>query len=199
MRTSLNVTHFYGKAHKGIFLIPLGMSYPFLHNFAMKTNSEIARELLDYGANYKRFAEKNRRYLDCPYSQRERAKALGALWDAGQKRWYVPNGLDILPFKVWMPKKEPRKSEPTSIGTFLLSIGKKKSSAHLWNGVDTVCRLYSTGGMSKKKKQVTTTAHGRPICSLCLSVNSKRKNPVLFQDVEFAKDRDEFVMQLPNI
>jgi hypothetical protein len=165
----------------------------------MKTNSEIARELLDSGANYKRFAEKNRRYLDCPYSQRERAKALGALWDVGQRRWYVPNGIDILPFKRWLPKKELPKSEHTSIGTFLLSIGKKKSSAHLWDGVDTVCRLYSTGGMSKKKKQVTTTTYGRPVCSLCLSVNSKRKNPMLFQDADYVKNKDEFVMQLPNI
>jgi hypothetical protein len=167
----------------------------------MGRNADIARDLLDNSRDLSKYAEPNRVYLQCPYDERDRVKAVGGMWDKIQKKWYIPKDVDALPFQRWLPERKQTygKSKNTSVGTFLLSVGKKKSSAHLWNGVDTVCRLYSTGGMSKKKKQVTTTTYGRPVCSLCLSVNSKRKHPVLFQDADYTKDKDEFVMQLPNI
>ena len=38
---------------------------------------------------------------------------------------------------------------------------------HLWNGFDTVCRMYSTGGMSKKKYQVVTNPESRSLCTMC--------------------------------
>ena len=34
-----------------------------------------------------------RQYIECPYKHKEAAKALGARWDAGQKRWYAPSDL----------------------------------------------------------------------------------------------------------
>ncbi|OUO89623.1 hypothetical protein B5F40_10340 [Gordonibacter sp. An230] len=42
-------------------------------------------------------------YLDVPFQEKDEAKALGARWDAGRKRWYVPQGLDCAPFERWMP------------------------------------------------------------------------------------------------
>lgn len=42
-------------------------------------------------------------YLAVPYSQKEEAKALGARWDAGARKWYVPEGRDLVPFQAWMP------------------------------------------------------------------------------------------------
>ncbi len=30
-------------------------------------------------------------------------KALGARWDGPAKKWYVPDGLDLAPFKAWLP------------------------------------------------------------------------------------------------
>ena len=29
-------------------------------------------------------------YLNCPYSEKDEAKALGAWWDTTKKKWYVP-------------------------------------------------------------------------------------------------------------
>jgi len=40
-------------------------------------------------------------YLTVPYAQKDEAKALGARWDASQKKWYVPPNKDIALFAKW--------------------------------------------------------------------------------------------------
>ncbi len=40
-------------------------------------------------------------YLNVPYAQKDAAKALGAKWDASNKKWYVPSGKDITLFAQW--------------------------------------------------------------------------------------------------
>lgn len=52
---------------------------------------------------------------------------------------------------------------------FLLRKGKKKQKAHLWNGVDTFCRMWSTGGLNAKKGDfiLSSSTYGKGICSLC--------------------------------
>jgi exodeoxyribonuclease VII large subunit len=42
-------------------------------------------------------------YLTVPFSQKDKAKALGARWDTAQKQWYVPGGLELAPFQAWLP------------------------------------------------------------------------------------------------
>jgi hypothetical protein len=41
--------------------------------------------------------------LDCPYEQRNQAKALGARWDPALKKWYVIDPPDLAPFAPWLP------------------------------------------------------------------------------------------------
>lgn len=41
--------------------------------------------------------------LEVPYSEKEEAKALGAWWDPEIRKWYVPSGKDINPFRKWIP------------------------------------------------------------------------------------------------
>ena len=55
---------------------------------AMNSNPEIARKL----------------YLNCPFSQKDEAKALGARWDQVRKRWYVPEQSDLTKFQRWLPQ-----------------------------------------------------------------------------------------------
>jgi hypothetical protein len=43
-------------------------------------------------------------YLNVPYAQKDAAKALGARWDAANKKWYVPADKDIALFEPWQPK-----------------------------------------------------------------------------------------------
>lgn len=42
-------------------------------------------------------------YLTVPYPQKDQAKTLGARWDATQKQWYVPAGVELAPFQAWLP------------------------------------------------------------------------------------------------
>lgn len=42
-------------------------------------------------------------YLTVPFSQKDKVKALGARWDAAQRQWYVPYGIELGLFKAWLP------------------------------------------------------------------------------------------------
>jgi hypothetical protein len=43
-------------------------------------------------------------FLKVPFAEKDQAKALGARWDAAQKKWYVPNGVDADLFARWRPE-----------------------------------------------------------------------------------------------
>lgn len=45
-----------------------------------------------------------RTYLNVPFSEKDRARQLGAKWDVGRKRWYVENVVNIAAFTRWMPE-----------------------------------------------------------------------------------------------
>jgi Domain of unknown function (DUF5710) len=40
-------------------------------------------------------------YLNVPYAQKDAVKALGARWDAANKKWFVPADVDITLFAKW--------------------------------------------------------------------------------------------------
>ena len=42
-------------------------------------------------------------FLDVPFKEKDEAKALGARWDAGAKKWYAPDGTDLAIFSAWVP------------------------------------------------------------------------------------------------
>jgi exodeoxyribonuclease VII large subunit len=42
-------------------------------------------------------------YLDVPFKEKDEAKALGARWDARERKWYVPEGTDVALFSAWLP------------------------------------------------------------------------------------------------
>jgi len=50
---------------------------------------------------------------------------------------------------------------------------KNAKTAHLWTGFDTVCRMYSTGGLRKKAYQAVHKSD-LPICAMCQN-NSKKE------------------------
>jgi spore germination cell wall hydrolase CwlJ-like protein len=53
---------------------------------------------------------------------------------------------------------------------YLIRNGKAKV-AHLFEDGDTLCRLYSTGGMKKKRYQEYATDRGLSICVMCQNVD----------------------------
>jgi len=44
-------------------------------------------------------------FLNVPYAEKDEARALGARWNPGRKRWYVPDGVALEAFGKWMPKE----------------------------------------------------------------------------------------------
>lgn len=43
-------------------------------------------------------------YLDVPYEEKDEAKALGARWNGNVRRWFVPDGRDVVAFRRWVPE-----------------------------------------------------------------------------------------------
>ena len=43
-------------------------------------------------------------FLNVPYAEKDEARALGARWNPGRKRWYVPDGVAPDAFRKWMAK-----------------------------------------------------------------------------------------------
>lgn len=41
-------------------------------------------------------------YLTVDFSQNAAVKALGARWDARERKWFVPEGRDLVPFNAWL-------------------------------------------------------------------------------------------------
>lgn len=58
---------------------------------------------------------------------------------------------------------------------------KKKAHAHYWTGSDTYCRMWGTGGLTKKNYKVSDTDQGRAHCSICRNTeqygNSFKREP----------------------
>eukprot|EP00964_Phaeocystis_antarctica_P097484 scaffold63598_cov54-Phaeocystis_antarctica.AAC.4 len=55
-----------------------------------------------------------RRFLNCPIAEKGAAKALGAKWDAAQRKWFVPEGLEMAPFVRWDPTAPTPTPSPTA-------------------------------------------------------------------------------------
>ena len=51
-----------------------------------------------------------------------------------------------------------------------------KKKAHLWDDVDTYCKMYSTGGLRKNKYQLVENKKDREVCQMCINV-FKQFNP----------------------
>lgn len=58
--------------------------------------------------------------LNVPFIEKEDAKRLGARWNSGSKRWYIPQGVDRTPFLRWLPLDLPEEAgtlgeQPTTL------------------------------------------------------------------------------------
>ena len=40
--------------------------------------------------------------LNVPFKEKDEVKSLGARWNPTAKHWYIPEGLDDIPFTKWM-------------------------------------------------------------------------------------------------
>lgn len=55
-------------------------------------------------------------------------------------------------------------------------VRKKKSTvAHIWTGRDTACRMYSTGGLVKRKYELSASSRNLPTCAMCAAVLNRKQ------------------------
>ena len=55
-------------------------------------------------------------------------------------------------------------------GNYLFRINNKKQKVHIWNGEDTLCKMWSTGGINSNSKDFSlfNSTMDKETCSLCL-------------------------------
>ena len=75
-----------------------------MHQFTQSTPNLLPRKMAD-----------SKTYLNVPFAQKDEAKALGARWDAVNKKWFVPADKDITHFARWQP--QPGSLESTATAT----------------------------------------------------------------------------------
>jgi hypothetical protein len=64
--------------------------------------------------------------------------------------------------------------EPLTPGVmYLHRPPSSKSAYHLFNGIDTACRMWATGGLRKEKYVVSETKPNKRLCHMC-AVNLKK-------------------------
>jgi hypothetical protein len=51
-------------------------------------------------------ADLERRYLAVPFSDKDCVKFLGARWDSAARKWFVPDGIYMFPFRFWRNESE---------------------------------------------------------------------------------------------
>jgi len=57
---------------------------------------------------------------------------------------------------------------------YLIRKKGKNKAAHIWTGQDTVCRMWSTGGIDKRRAyDVFDESKGLRICHMCDQVHKK--------------------------
>lgn len=66
----------------------------------LRSNNEKARQIKQ--AQRQKSTIQERVYIDCPFRDKDEAKALGARWDSEERLWYVPHGIDLAPFMKWI-------------------------------------------------------------------------------------------------
>jgi hypothetical protein len=63
---------------------------------------------------------------------------------------------------------------------YLIRSKGKVKTAHIWEGKDTACRMWSTGGMSHKRAyELYDAPYGLSVCTMCANVhgNATREDP----------------------
>lgn len=76
--------------------------------------------------------------LDCPYSEKDDAKRLGARWDMARKTWYVENPEDLTLFARWIKgmgrptdqqAKDDRRKAVKRANRIMVTVGKLYTEA----------------------------------------------------------------------
>lgn len=126
-------------------------------------------------------------YLKVPFSEKEQAKQFGCRWNPEMKQWYItlPNGADLSNVLQWMSDDAPLKPIKTAkpavsdkpYTQYLSRKTGERPRFHYWNGEDTACRMWSTGGIKRKGKFIALPKidDDARLCRLCKAIVESKK------------------------
>ena len=77
-----------------------------MHSISVKSNAQIAKEILEYQISKEIIKENGIIYLTAKYEDKDIVKLLGAKYNPTLKKWYISKDMDALPFKKWIPSYE---------------------------------------------------------------------------------------------
>lgn len=60
-----------------------------------------------------------------------------------------------------------RTFQPSPLDGWLIRKTGERARAHIWSGADTVCRMWSTGGLIQSKYQIASDRGEHPVCHIC--------------------------------
>jgi len=68
-------------------------------------------------------ADEEKLYINVPYSEKDKAKELGAKWDLVKKSWFIPKGLNQINFEKWISKNNDKNIDGNirSVGFFIVN------------------------------------------------------------------------------
>ena len=82
-------------------------------NFDWSVDEQAHQHMETDDEQRKSFMSDKKVYLDCPYQDKDECKALGGRWDPEYRKWYVPAGMDLDPFRIWWPGDTQQKAANT--------------------------------------------------------------------------------------
>lgn len=137
--------------------------------------------------------------LYVPYANKEEVKRCGARWDSQKRVWYFTDLSAWSRFSRWMQPEdiercvkhcleygktvsstgqEPSKRPSTALSGSQKYLVRKGKRTHLWDGSDTLCRMWSTSGLRQAKYKLSDEPQNK-LCSMCVAVSQKGKRPRL--------------------
>lgn len=61
-------------------------------------------------------------------------------------------------------------------------LGKAIGKTHMWDGKDTLCRMWSTGGLDKRKRWRWSRLSNTDVCTMCLNVAQSIEERLLIEN-----------------
>ncbi len=128
-----------------------------------------------------------KQYLKVPYIDKDKAKSLGARWDAAKQLWYINHSADLAMFKQWLPNDDYRGFQPINktvvSENIALPLGQMDEGIKLTDFLEPlntmVKKLYSHGQWVKAEiESITKSASGHYYLVLSEYEQSERKQKI---------------------
>lgn len=112
-------------------------------------------------------------YLTVPFAQKDRAKALGARWDAASRKWYVPAGLDADAFREWL-SDEPLVDQASVSPAVGMPVGSQTSI--FVSETLPAARGIPLSGLLNQISQTIARAFAQPVWTMVEVLNARMSN-----------------------